>query len=168
MAAGKPRPPGPSKTRPFPHRFFSVQTAFHLLAGHSHPIDGAPARGNHSMCFRKLVAVVKVLGEPTRMETNRNECRCYFRERQKVKKGFDSNPRAGRSQRKRLKLREQTLAIHRPPLVAPAPNRRTCLARGQRLLVFLSSSARTDPWASRDKYMWQRSGCGRRIWLQSG
>ena len=31
--------------------FLIIQTAFHLLAAHSHPIDGAPAWANHSTCF---------------------------------------------------------------------------------------------------------------------
>ena len=64
--------------------FLIVQTAFHLLAAHSHPIDGAPARANCSTCLKKPFAYGKEPYEQARMETNRNELHCGFRERKKV------------------------------------------------------------------------------------
>ena len=64
--------------------FLIVQTDFHLLAAHSHPIDGAPARANRSTCLKKPFADGKEPDEQTRMETNPNEFRYGFCERNKL------------------------------------------------------------------------------------
>ena len=64
--------------------FLIIQTAFHVLAAHSHPMDGAPARANRSTCFEKPFADGQEPDEPTRMEMNRDAF-CYgLRERKKV------------------------------------------------------------------------------------
>ena len=69
--------------------FLIIQTAFHLLAAHSHPIDGAPARTNRSTRFRKPFDDGKEPGEQTRMETHRNAFCHRLRERKNVLKRFD-------------------------------------------------------------------------------